>query len=133
MAVQPKRRRFRGDDGDVGPWAVMTPLAVGLVMLVLQIGITYHAKSVVTAAAQDGARAAQHEHGSADDAHAAVDQLLGSDRGLLRTVGVDVDRGADTVAVTVTAEVSSLVPLWKPTVTATVQGPVERFRNELER
>ena len=127
-----QRRRFRGDDGDVGPWTVMTPIAVGVVMLVLQIGLTFHAKSVVVAAAQDAARAAQVEHGDVDDAHAIATTLL-SGEGLLDNVTVYADRGQDTVTVAVSAEVTSLVPFWEPAVHATITGPVERFRSEPER
>jgi len=127
-----KRRRLRGDDGDVGPWTVMTPIAVGVVMLVLQIGLTFHAKSVLVAAAQDAARAAQVEHGTVDDAQAVSATLL-SGEGLLDNVTVHADRGQDTVTVAVSADVTSLVPFWEPAVHVTITGPVERFRSEPER
>jgi Flp pilus assembly protein TadG len=110
----------------------MTPIAVGVVMFVLQIGITYHAKSVVIAAAQDGARAAQTETGTTNDARHVIEMLLG-DEGLLETTSVDVSRTDDHVSVQITAEVTSLVPFWNPTVTGAAEGPTERFRSEPER
>jgi Flp pilus assembly protein TadG len=119
--------------GDVAPTVILTTLTVFLVMFVIQMGIFFHARTVLNAAAEDATRAAQVKGGSNADAERAIDQMVAGSSSLLtnqrRTVSVD----ADTVTVAIEADIPSLVPFWSGTVTARSSGPVERFRPEDER
>lgn len=110
----------------------MTPVFIMGVMLVVQAALLFHARSLVTAAAADGARATQAEHGTEHDGVAVVEALIG-DGGLLEDPEVTVSRSASEVNVTISAEVRSLVPFWRPHITATSAGPVEVFVAESER
>jgi Flp pilus assembly protein TadG len=104
-----------------------------MVFLVIQAALVYHARSVVAAAAEDAARAAQAEGGSADGGRAVAEGVLNGSQGLLPTPSVQIERGATTVTVTVSGEVRGPIPWLHPTVTASAGGPVERFVPESER
>lgn len=125
--------RFQGDRGDVVEAVILTPLLLLMVFMVIQGALIFHARSVVTAAAQDATRAAQLENSTGAAGQAAGAQILAGSSNLLINERITVNRGADEVTTVVEAEVTSLVPLWSPTVRATVTGPVERFRPENER
>lgn len=119
--------------GDVAPLVVLTPLTVFLVMFVVQMGLYFHARTVLNAAAQDGARAAQYEGAGSAEGVAAVNQILDGSRQLITVKTLQVDAGPPTVTVTITAEVASVVPFWTGTATASASGPKEFFRPENER
>lgn len=126
-------RRGRGDDGDVAPLVVLTGLTVVLVMLVVQLGLFFHARTIVNAAAQDGLRAAQLEGAGPGTAQRAARQVLvGSDRLLPQPV-VIVRETSNEIEVVVAAEVVSLVPFWQGEVRSQVVGPVEKFRPQGDR
>ncbi len=130
----PRDRRLRGDDGSVAPLVILTPIIVFLVTWVVQIGLYFHARSIVEAAAQDGARAAQIENGTSADAAAAAGQILSGSRNLITETSIDVDAKVDTVTVTVSGNVQNVLPFWGGgSIKATASGPVERFRSESER
>lgn len=112
---------------------LLTPVLLALVLVAVQAALVFHARSVVTAAAQDAARAAQRELGTEADGRAAAAALLGPSDQLLVAPSVVVERSADTVTVSVDSEVTSVVPFWTPSVHGSASGPVERFRNEAER
>lgn len=136
IARTPVRRRCRqraGERGDVAPTVILTALTVFLVMFVIQVGLYFHARTVLNAAAEDGARAAQVRGGQAADGEATIDQILAGSPALLAEPTRQVSVDADTVTVELTARVPSLVPFWSGTVTARSSGPVERFRPEPER
>jgi Flp pilus assembly protein TadG len=122
-----------GERGDVAPLVVLTPLTVFLVMFVVQLGLHFHARTVLNAAAQDGARAAQYEDGTSADGVAAADQILNGSRSILAVQSLSVDAGPPTVTVTITADVISVIPFWSKTATASASGPKELFRPEDER
>ena len=127
-------RRLRGERGDVTPMVILTPVAVFLVLWVIQMGLYFHARSVMSAAAQDGARAAQVENATPDDAVSAANQILVGSQNLLLNETVAVDSGLDDVTVTVTADINNILPFWGGgQITATASGPIERFRPEAER
>lgn len=111
---------------------ILTPIFIGTFMLVVQGALLFHARSLLQTAAQDAARATQVETGTVADGQAAAANWA-QDGGLLQGVNVNITRGATQVNVTVTAGVQSLVPFWNPTLTATVEGPVEIFTPQGER
>lgn len=126
--------RWRGERGDVTPMVILTPIAVFLVLWVIQMGLYFHARSVMSAAAQDGARAAQIENATPGDAVAAANQILADSQNLLINETVSVNAGADTVTVTVTADINNILPFWGGgQITSTASGPTERFRPEADR
>jgi hypothetical protein len=59
---------------------------------------------------------------------AAAQQLLDELRGSLRDAKITITRTADTVTVTVTGRVATVMPgVELPPVTSTLTGPVERW------
>ncbi len=114
---------------------ILAGLAFIMLFFTIQVAVGFHARSVVTAAAQDGVRAAQVENATTGDAIAATNQILNGSTGLLVDTTVSASRSGDQVTVTVTSGFRSLIPgigLDGP-VTATASGPVERFRPQAER
>lgn len=123
-----------GDDrGDIVPLTIVIGLATVMVFFVIQVALLFHARSVVTAAAQDGVRAAQVENATAADAQAAASQILAGSSALLNNETVDVTTSGEFVTVTVTAEVSSVALGLTGPVTASASGVIERFRPQSER
>ena len=110
------------------------PVAVTAVLLCAHAALVFHGRSVVAGAAQDALRAAQIEGGSRADAYAAADNLLALAPGLRnRNVAVGYTDGDDTITVTVTAEVVSVLPALFVDVRSVATGPRERFYGEDER
>jgi len=135
VRLKHRRRCLGGGDqrGDVAPLVVLTPLTVFLVMFVIQMGMFFHARTVLNAAAQDAARATQYENATAGDGVAAANQILNGSRRLITVRDLQVDAGPPTVTVTITADVLSVVPFWSGTTSASASGPKEFFRPEDER
>jgi Flp pilus assembly protein TadG len=111
----------------------MFGLATVMVFLVIQVAVLFHARSVVSAAAQDAVRAAQVENANESDARDAAAQILGGSTGLLNNESVVVSSSGDFVTVTITADVTPVVFGLTGPVTATASGVVERFRSQAER
>lgn len=124
------RRCASAERGSAGVELVLlTPLLMLLVLVVVQFALWHHARQVLLAAAQEGARAARAQGGTAEHGRArAVDyiQQIGPD--LVSSPDVDVDRGIDVVSVRVRGDAVNIVPGLPMRVTATSVGPVERFR-----
>lgn len=127
-------KRLRGERGDVTPFVILAPIAIFLILWVIQMGLYFHARSILSAAAQDGARAAQQENGTAGDATSAANQIMAGSTNLLLNPSVDVSISIDEVTVRVTADVNNVLPFWGGgEISSTATGPTERFRNEAER
>ena len=112
---------------------MLTPLTVFMVLFVVQMGLFFHGRTVLNAAAQDAARAAQLENAMAADGEAAADQTLAGSRSLLTVTRLTVEVTATDVEVVIDADVLSLVPFWSGSTSARASGPKERFRPEDER
>lgn len=122
--------RSSGQAGSAATEVVLVfPTLLVLVMVIVQFGLWYHATGIARAAAEEGARAARTDTGTAaaghDRAQVFVDQLAGT---LLTDRTVTATRTADTARVEVHGAVVSLVPFVHLTVTAAAQSPTERFR-----
>ena len=120
----------RGEGGSSAVELVLlTPVLMFAVFLIIQFALWYHARGIVLAAAQEGARAAQTEQGSAAAgqarAHAYLDALGGD---LVTDAAATVTRGPDTVVARVTGRAVNIVPRFTMTITESSTGPVERFR-----
>ena len=89
--------RLRGGRGEVTGAVILLPLVVTMVFLVIHAALVYHARSIVAAAAEDAARAAQVEDGSAAEGRAVAGALLEGSAGLIPdpvvTRGADRDHG----------------------------------------
>ena len=124
----------RGDDGSSAVELVLlTPLLMFVVFLVVQGALYMHARHVVLAAAQQGARLARAQ--AAND-QTAVNSARAGTLSYLHQLGSDVVNDP-TVAVTringeatvrVTAHAVSILPGFTLRVVETSTGPVEEFR-----
>ena len=112
-------------------FVVVFPLLFFCIMAVVQFGIWAHASHVATAAAQEGARAARAEDGSAAAGEARAQALI-SAAGAAVLVGphAAASRGTDEVRVEVRARAASVLPGVSLPVRAVAAGPVERYRPE---
>lgn len=107
---------------------VLLPLLFGLMFVGVQAGLIHQARTLCSAAAQEGARAAARQVSSAGVGVAEARQFLdGRSNARLSAVTVTADRGAETAVVTVAATSRSVVPGWSPSVTQTASMPVERL------
>ncbi len=130
--------RIRGERGaSTASFVILFPLFLFMFMGLVQWGLYFHARSQVTAAAQDAARAAQGVDGTPEDGQAVANSLLGAatDSGLLNNVTVNVTRVDGTVRAQVDAQVRVLVPLpgFDLRVQGVSQGDAEEFEPEPER
>ena len=121
-------RRDRRERGEVTTAVVLIPVVLVMVMVVIQMALVFHARSVITAAATDAARAAQAEGGTEGDGQAVARQLLAGSESLVSGTTIDVDRSSGRVAVTIDAHVVSLIPGWTLSISAHSEGPIEEFR-----
>ena len=99
-------RRCRGDAGSASTELVIVmPLLLLLVLASVHVGLWFHARHLVNAAAQEGTRAARATGANDDDGYQRADQMLhdlGS--GSVTDPIVTVTRNADTVTVTVSGQ-----------------------------
>ncbi len=108
---------------------VATPLLLLLVLLVVQFALWEHAIHIADAAAQEGARAARLEGGTAaDGAERAREFLAQLSPTILVHPQVTARRTADTAQVEITGQVMAVLPGMRLPVRATSQGVVEVFR-----
>lgn len=109
----PRRRVGAGERGSVTlELAIVFPMVMVLVFGMVQTGIFFHARNIALAAAQEGARAASVENGSAGAGETAAAQFatrVGG--GMITNVNVNATAARGTSAtVVVTCSTFSLVP-----------------------
>lgn len=115
--------------GATAELVVATPLLLLLVLLVVQFALWQHGAHVATAAAQEGARAARLEGGSAAAGRAeAADFLATLAPTLVRDPRVTARRDLATARVEVRGTAEAVVPWLRLPIRAAVEAPVERFR-----
>lgn len=128
--------RLRGDDGAATTeLVIVAPAVLFLILLVVQLGLYFHAISVASAAAQDGAREASLlDNTVADGEQAARDMIQALAPDLLagaRVNGRLVD-GGDAVRMTVAGDIPQVVSIpgvdLAVSVNESAETPVERFR-----
>ena len=108
---------------------LLTPLLMVCVLVVVQFALWQHARHVLLAAAQEGARAARAQGATAVDGRTrAYDYIMQLGPDLVTAPVVEVDRGVDAVTVRIRGQAVNIVPGLPLMVTATSAGPVERFR-----
>lgn len=108
---------------------ILLPALFAVMFLGMQAALFYHARSIAIAAAQEGARAAGGENGTAADgiaaAHAFLTDAGGQD--VLRDATAEVDRTATTVTVTIRGSSLSVIPGWSPIVVQHASVTLERL------
>lgn len=111
---------------------LLAPMVFLLTFLPIQAGLIIQARHVVTAAAQEGARAARTVDLDAGQAQAAGAQratdftaTLGGN--MVHDTTVTVSRGPEQVSVVVTGNALAILPGFTLAVRGTSVSPVERF------
>lgn len=122
-------RRFRGERGSATSTAIVFPTFLLLVMLMVNVGYWFHARSVALAAARDGVAEARLQNSSiaAGISAAHTYAAVTGDTALLTP---DVGSGgstATTVCLTVSGKAPSIVPVFSLTVSRHACGPLERI------
>jgi Flp pilus assembly protein TadG len=125
------RERKREEGGLVTvEWVIVFPVMFFVILVILQFGLWIHASHVASAAAQEGARAARAEDGSAEaGSDRARAFIRGTGAQVLLGPRVDVSRGSDVATVKVSGQAVSIVPLpFDLPVNEKATQTVERFR-----
>lgn len=118
------------DRGSAAIQAIMIlPLMFTLLFVGMQAALFYWGRTVAIVAAEEGARVAAGEDGTAEkgisNAASFVTGPGGSD--VLDHVTVTGARSTTQATVTVRGTVLSVIPGWSPTVTQTASFPIERL------
>jgi Flp pilus assembly protein TadG len=108
---------------------ILMPVLFSVMFLGLQAALFYHARTVAIAAAQQGARAAGAEIGSANDGIAAATSFIAAAGGsdVLENSSVSGSRTATQATVAVRGVALSVIPGWSPIVQQSATVPVERI------
>src|SRR5215211_2229433 len=126
----PRLGSARSERGSTSVQMVMLMPVLFLVMFLgLQAALFYHARTVAIAAAQEGARAAGAETGSAGDGIVAATSFVATAGGsdVLQNASVSGSRSATRASVTVRGAALSVIPAWSPIVEQSATVPVERI------
>ena len=124
-----RRRRDDERGAATAELVLATPALLFLLLLIVHVGLWFHASHVASSAAQEGARAARNEGGTVASGEAAANDLLDSlGARVLVERDVDVTVTADTARVEVRGYGVPVVPGLRLPVRAVSEGPVERFR-----
>ena len=124
--------KARDDQGQATTEVVLlVPALLFLIMVVIQFGLWYHAQHVVLAAAQEGARAARLEAGTAADGQSRAEEILAaSAQTLIDEKRVTSVRGPAAAVVEVSGRVTAVVPGLSLPVSARAESPLEQFQSE---
>ena len=120
-------RRERGSSSI--QMVILMPALFSIMFLGMQGALYYHARTVAIAAAQEGARAAGSQNGTAADGLSAASSFV-SDAGgndVLPGAHMTGGRSATTATVTVAGTSLSVIPGWSPAVSQSASVPVERI------
>ena len=108
---------------------LVTPVLILMVMLTIQFGLWYHGSHVAIAAAQEGARAARLEGGSATAGEERARAFLGAlGREVVGEAQVVATRGDEVARVEVSGLSVAVVPGLRLPIHAVSEATVERFR-----
>ena len=129
-------RRLRGDEGAATTeFVIIAPAMLFMILLIVQLALYFHAISVASAAAQEGAHDASLLGATPADGEETARQLIEALAPELLE-GVDVDGqtvdGGDRVRMTVSGDVSQIITIpgtdLSISVNETAETPVEQFR-----
>ncbi|GAA5029624.1 TadE/TadG family type IV pilus assembly protein [Actinopolymorpha pittospori] len=105
---------------------VLLPALFSLMFLGVQAAVMYQGRTIALAAAQEGAREAAGEQGTAASGISAAHTFVSSTTAGLKGTSVSGYRNADEARITVTTHTVSVIPAWKPTITQSASMPVEK-------
>ncbi len=105
---------------------ILLPSLLAVMFLGVQAALMYQGRTIALAAAQEGARAAAAENGSASAGIAAAKSYVATTTAGLEGTTVSGSRSATEAQITGTTKTVSLVPGWKPTIKQSASMPVER-------
>lgn len=124
-----RQRKCRDRGSIAAEWVLCAPAVVLLMTLLLQVGLWAHAIHTAQAAAGTALTAAAAETGSAATGDASATATVAQiSSGSLTDAAATVERGTETVTVTVTGKALQIVPGLHLPVEVTVTGPTETFR-----
>jgi Flp pilus assembly protein TadG len=123
-------RKFAGDTGAATTALVLIlPVVLLSVMLIVQFALAYHARQVLTQAAQDAAFAGSAQDAPPDAATRVANRIIdAAGSGLVRDVEVAVDRTTTHLHVSIDATVVSVVPGFSLRVDGDAESPSEAFQ-----
>lgn len=123
-----RRRRREAGSASV-EIAILFPLLLLLMLAVAQFGFWYHARHVALAAAEEGARAARVDTGTATAGAARAERFV-HDLGAFFILNLEVGaaRDQDIARVEVSGQARNVIPGLRLPIREASQGPVERFR-----
>nr|WP_281175686.1 TadE/TadG family type IV pilus assembly protein [Knoellia aerolata] len=123
------QHRGRSERGSTSiQMVILMPALLAVMFLGMQAALTYHARTLAIAAAQEGARAACAENGTTSAAISTARQYVADTAGdALTSATVTGARTANTATVTVRGVALSVIPGWQPTITQSASMPVERI------
>lgn len=117
-----------GDRGSVSiQMVILLPALFLLMFLGMQAALAYQARTLTLAAAEEGARDAAAEHGTAAAGAATAEAFLAASTAGLNGVSAVGQRTPTTATVTVRATSLSVLPGWTPTITQSASMPVEKI------
>lgn len=121
------RCRRAGDRGATSiEMVILLPALFALMFLGMQAALMYQGRAVALAAAQEGAREAASETGTAQSGIRTAESFVASSTTGLKGTTVVGRRTATVATVTVSANTLSVIPGWIPTITQSASMPVER-------
>lgn len=107
---------------------LVIPIAIGLVLMVVQAGFVLHAQAIIDAAVQEGVLAGTTESGTKQLAYEITESVItDSSETLLADVTINVESDPLQMMITARAKVKSLLPGFEPSISAVASGPREIF------
>lgn len=103
------------------------PLLMLIVWVAMGAAMYYYGRTTALSSAQAGAAAWAAEHGTAADCRSAALDLASRVGDALGSPQVACTRAGDSITVTVSGSVLSLVPGWTPHVSQSATVPAERL------
>lgn len=107
--------------------AILVSVLITLLLTLMQGGVWWHTRNVALAAAEEAARAAASEHGTAVAGRRAATSFIDQSNAGMTNVGIDVRRSTTTVTVTITGHAMSVLPGITQQISQTATLPVERI------
>jgi len=119
----------RDDDGSVVEAVVVIPVAMLLLLAVVQFALWAHAAQVVQLAASEGDQVTRTTGGSVAAGEARAESVLSASATVVSASSAVVSIGAgDQATITVTGQAEAVLPWLHLPVSATQIGPVQEFR-----
>lgn len=106
---------------------ILLPVLFGAMFLGMQAALIYQGRTLAVAAAQEGAREAAAENGSATQGISVAHTFLSSSTAGLSGTSVTGSRSATRASITVTTYTTSVIPGWTPKIVQSASMPVERI------